>query len=172
MSRKNELSRIKNQIFTCKKCRLSKTRQHAVPGEGPLNAKIMLIGQGPGREEDKQGRPFAGKAGKFLNELLQKNGIDRKEVFITSCVKCYLPKNRAPKKDELEACRPYVLRQIQLINPEIVVLMGNVAHGLAEHTGKRVMLKTPHPAAGMRFPKQRIKIFREFGKITRFIKQK
>jgi DNA polymerase len=140
-----------------------------VPGEGPFNAKIMLIGQGPGREEDKQGRPFVGKAGKFLNELLEKNGIDRKKVFITSCVKCYLPKNRAPKKDELEACRPYVLKQIQLINPEIVVLMGRVARELANEPvlKNKKVIKTPHPAAGMRFPKQRAKINRLFKQIIK-----
>ncbi len=143
-----------------------------MPGEGPVNAKIMLIGQGPGREEDKQGRPFVGRAGLFLNKLLAKNDINRDKVFITSCVKCHTPKNRLPKMDELEACRPYILKQINLINPMLIVLMGRIAHQLADYIKDRKIIKTPHPAAGMRFPKQKAAIIREFEKITRFINQK
>jgi DNA polymerase len=172
MGKKEELEQVRIQIIRCQKCRLYKTRKNAVPGEGPVNAKIIFIGQGPGRKEDEQGKPFAGRAGVFLDELLKEIRLDRKNVFVTSCVKCYLPKNRVPKKDELDACRPYILKQIKLINPRIIVLMGNVAQQLSKYVKNRTIIKTPHPAAGMRFPKQRIKIFREFGKITRFIKQK
>jgi len=165
--KKKELNKVRSQIIRCNKCRLSKTRTHAVPGEGPLNAKIMFIGQAPGKEEDRRGRPFVGRAGQFLNKLLEKNKIERKKVFITSCVKCFPPKNRIPKKSELEACWPYLLKQIELINPKIVVLMGNIAQ---RYKNKKILknrnvIKTYHPAAGMRFPKIKKQMTADFRKL-------
>ena len=127
MDRETELKKISKQIKKCTKCRLSKTRGNAVPGEGPLDAKYFFIGQGPGKKEDLTGQPFIGRAGKFLDELLKKNKIDRKKIFITSTLKCLTPKNRLPKSDETQVCLPYTLKQIRLIQPKVIVLLGRVA---------------------------------------------
>ena len=121
------LEQLEEQIKNCRKCRLWQGAKHAVPGEGPLNAKVMLVGQNPGAEEDKTGRPFVGRAGKFLNKVLAKNGFNREELFVTNIVKHTSPKNRKPLPDEIAACAPYLLAQIKTIKPKLVVLMGTVA---------------------------------------------
>jgi len=162
------LEKLAKQIRKCRKCKLWKTRNNAVPGEGPSNAKIFFIGQAPGKQEDLQGKPFVGRAGKFLNMLLEKNNIKRSDVFITSVLKCFPPKNRLPKKDEIKACLPYLIKQLEIINPRVVVLLGNVAiKTLKNHEilkGKKVIC-TYHPAAGMRFPKIKKKMFDDFKRI-------
>jgi DNA polymerase len=148
------LDTIKDQVSGCRLCPLYKKAHKGVPGEGNPHAKIFLIGQAPGAEEDKTGRPFVGRAGTFLTEQLKKIGIQRKEVFITSVVKHYPPGNRMPTKDEVNACLPYLLEQIELVKPEVVVLMGNLAQSLKNQPvlqGRKV-IETPHPAAAMRFP--------------------
>ncbi len=120
----NELEeRIKN----CKKCELWKVRTNVVIGEGDKNARIVLVGEAPGFNEDLQGRPFVGAAGKFLNELLRIAGLKREEVYITNVVKCRPPKNRNPTDEEINACSPYLDTQLKLINPKIVVAMGSIA---------------------------------------------
>jgi len=121
------LTKLHLKIRRCKECRLWKNSKNAVPGEGPKDAKIMLIGQGPGEKEDETGRPFVGRAGEYLDEVLEKNNIERKKIFITSIVKHKTPDNRKPKKDEIKACFSYLEQQIDEIKPDIVVLMGNVA---------------------------------------------
>ena len=121
------MEKLNREVSTCIRCRLHKSRTHAVPGEGSLETKLMFVGQGPGRSEDARGRPFMGRAGRFLDSMLSRIGAERGEVYITSCVKCFPPNNRRPRRDELEACRPYLERQLALINPEIVVLLGDVA---------------------------------------------
>lgn len=166
--RSKKLEILNRQIKVCVKCRLAKTRNLAVPGEGPLSAEFMFLGQGPGVEEDKTGRPFIGRAGRLLGELLASAGIERKKVFITSAVKCFPtpPPNRKPKKDELAACFNYLERQIAFIKPQKIVLMGNVAFQLffpkkksKDYRGKwmkkgdRNFFVTYHPAAGVRFQK-------------------
>ena len=162
------LEKLAKQIRKCRKCKLWKTRNNAVPGEGPSNAKIFFIGQAPGKQEDLQGKPFVGRAAKFLNMLLEKNNIKRSDVFITSVLKCFPPKNRLPKKDEIKACLPYLIKQLEIINPRVVVLLGNVAiKTLKNHEilkGKKVIC-TYHPAAGMRFPKIKKKMFDDFKRI-------
>lgn len=175
MNRERALRKIEREIKNCKKCRLRRTRKNAVPGEGPANASIMLIGQAPGAEEDKAGRPFVGRAGRFLNEVLQSIGIKRKDVFITSPIRCFPPGNRKPKREELEACRPYLDKYISIIKPKIIVLMGEVAFNsffpdkrLKSYRGKGLKKKgirflvTYHPAAGMRFPKIKKSILEDF----------
>ena len=164
---KDTLEKIAAEVQACTKCVLWKSRTNAVPGEGPKSAKIMLIGQAPGRMEDMTGRPFVGRAGEFLNQLLADNGIDRKKTFITSSIKCFPPGNRKPKAGEIAACRPYLERQIKLINPKIIVLMGRVAQKAVPKAllkGRRV-IRTYHPAAGMRFPKIGKKMAADFRKI-------
>jgi len=162
------LEKLAKQIRKCRKCKLWKTRSNAVPGEGPSNAKIFFIGQAPGKQEDLQGKPFVGRAGKFLNMLLEKNNIKRSDVFITSVLKCFPPKNRLPKKDEIKACLPYLIKQLEIINPRVVVLLGNVAiKTLKNHEilkGRKVIC-TYHPAAGMRFPKIKKKMLDDFKRI-------
>ncbi len=149
------------EILKCRKCRLWKEAKNVVPGEGPLNAKVMLIGQNPGAEEAEVGRPFVGRAGKFLNKVLSANGIDRKEVYITNIVKHLTPQNRVPLPDEVAACVPYLVAQVELIKPKIVVLMGKVAWQAHRVAGVRYV-ETVHPSAAMRFTKMRNRFLQDF----------
>ena len=119
------LEKIKTEILSCKKCPLYKTRNHPVIGEGSSRAKIMFCGEAPGYNEDKTGRPFCGAAGKILDELLESTGIKREEVFVTNILKDRPPGNRDPKKEEIEACGPYLDRQIEIIKPEVISTLGN-----------------------------------------------
>ena len=121
------LQELADEIKTCPKCRLSETRLNAVPGEGSHRAQVMFVGEGPGENEDKSGRPFVGAAGQFLNGLLQKAGIARDEVFITNIVKCRPPQNRVPLEDEVEACSDYLMAQIAVIEPKFVIPLGGAA---------------------------------------------
>jgi uracil-DNA glycosylase len=146
----------------CRKCMLWQDAKCAVPGEGPANAKIMLVGQNPGAEEDKVGRPFIGRAGKFLNKVLAANGIDRKEVFVTNIVKHLTPQNRKPLPDEVAACVPYLVAQVELVKPKVVVLMGAVAWQAPRVEGVEYM-GTVHPSAAMRFTKMRTRFLSDFG---------
>jgi uracil-DNA glycosylase family 4 len=155
------LTDLNEQIRKCRKCRLWKDAKHAVPGEGPSNARVMLVGQNPGAEEDKTGRPFVGRAGKFLNKVLNKNGFNREELFITNLVKHTSPKNRKPLPDEIEACAPYLQEQIKTIKPKLVVLMGTVAWQAPRLEGVEYA-KTVHPSAAMRFTKMRKRFEEEF----------
>ena len=147
------------QIYDCKKCRLWQGAKHGVPGEGPLNAKVMLVGQNPGADEDETGRPFVGRAGKFLTKALAENGIKREDVFITNIVKHVSPQNRKPFADEVAACLPYLNMQISVIKPKIIVLLGASAKDTPRLEGIEYM-QVIHPSAAMRFNKMGIK-FRE-----------
>ena len=124
MADMNSLEEIARQVHSCIDCPLSKSRTHAVPGEGPADARIMFIGEGPGYQEDRQGRPFVGPAGRFLEELLASIGLNRDEVFIANMVKCRPSNNRDPLPTEISACSKYLDRQIELINPKLVVTLG------------------------------------------------
>ena len=170
MEKNGKLERLHREIRSCKKCPLWKTRKNTVPGEGPANAEIMCLGMAPGVEEDKIGKPFIGRAGKFLDELFKIAKIKREKVFITSSLKCLPqpPPNRKPKKEEIEACLPYLKKQIEIINPKKIILLGEIAFSvffpkkkLKNFRGKLIkkddkeFFITYHPAAGIRF--QRIK---------------
>lgn len=122
-----ELEEISERVSTCTKCRLSENRTKAVPGEGDCDAGLLFVGEGPGRQEDQQGRPFVGRAGNKLTEILGSVSLERSDVFITNVVKCRPPENRAPKQDEIETCLPYLEAQIAEINPSIIVTLGNAA---------------------------------------------
>jgi uracil-DNA glycosylase family 4 len=156
------LAELNDQIRKCRKCRLWQGAKNSVPGEGPLNAKVMLVGQNPGAEEDKTGRPFVGRAGKFLNKVLAENGFNREELFITNLVKHTSPKNRKPLPDEIAACAPYLLGQIKTIKPKIIVLMGIVAWQTPRVEDVEYV-ETYHPSAAMRFTKMRKKFEEDFG---------
>ena len=122
------LSELHGLIDGCTKCEeLAEYRSQTVPGVGPTDARVVFIGEGPGRWEDQKGEPFVGDAGAYLTELLEKIGLDRSEVFITNVVKCRPPDNRNPKTSEMDNCEPYLERQLALIKPDLIVLLGRVA---------------------------------------------
>jgi uracil-DNA glycosylase family 4 len=116
------------QIRSCLQCPLHATRTKAVPGEGSPSARVMLIGEAPGREEDRRGQPFVGAAGRFLDEVLAGSGVDRSDLFITNTVKCRPENNRPPRKREVDICTSlYLFEQIELVNPALIMLLGSVA---------------------------------------------
>lgn len=156
------LRQIANEVSACTKCALQFSRKHGVPGEGPANAEIMFIGEGPGFHENEQGRPFVGAAGKFLDELLEGIGMRREQVFIGNVVKCRPPGNRDPQPEELAACDPYLERQIAAINPRVIVTLGRFSmakflpnakisaiHGQAMKVRGRLIVAMYHPAAAL-----------------------
>ncbi len=150
---------------TCTRCRLHKSRTNPVFADGAPNAELMFIGEGPGRDEDEQGIPFVGRAGQLLTKMIEAMQFDRKEVYIANIVKCRPPENRAPMDDEAEQCLPYLLRQIELVKPKVIVLLGAVPlkyilglNGITkvrgnwkEFKGIKVM-PTLHPAYLLRNP--------------------
>jgi DNA polymerase len=121
------LAELNRDILQCKRCRLHESKTHYVPGEGSSRPDILFIGEGPGETEDQFGRPFIGRAGQLLDKIIEKMGYRREDVFIGNVVKCRPPNNREPLKDEVEACLPYLLRQIELLNPKSIVCLGKVA---------------------------------------------
>jgi DNA polymerase len=113
-------------MSNCQRCRLKESRSRVVPGEGPVPAELVFIGEGPGEVEDQTGRPFVGPAGQLLDKILDSAGLRREEVYITNMVKCRPPLNRTPRQDEVEACWPYLEAQLRLLAPKIIVPLGNV----------------------------------------------
>ncbi len=174
----SEIVQIAEEVRRCRLCRLASVRTLAVPGEGPEDAKIMLVGEGPGYHEDQQGRPFVGAAGQFLESLLHSINLRRSDVFITNVLKCRPPENRDPMPDELAACRPFLDRQIALIKPKIVVTLGRFSmqiafsgvtissvHGTAKRVGDLVYMPMFHPAAALHQQRFRSMIEQDFLKI-------
>ena len=130
---RDSLVKVSSEVVVCTKCRLCETRRNAVPGEGLERSRVIFVGEAPGEQEDVQGRPFVGAAGKLLTELLASIGLRREDVYITNIVKCRPPGNRPPRKDEATACRPYLNRQVSLITPRVICPMGNSAiHSLMD----------------------------------------
>jgi DNA polymerase len=158
----DSLEKIASEVIGCPLCKLSRSRKNAVPGDGQLSSKIMFIGEAPGKNEDEQGKPFVGAAGMILNQALEKAGIKRAEVFITNVVKCRPPNNRLPENDERSICRQYLDRQISLIAPKIICILGSTAYSsilggksiiknrgkIMEKNGQKYFL-TIHPAAAI-----------------------
>jgi DNA polymerase len=159
------LQELNENIRSCRKCRLWQGAKCAVPGEGPANARVMLVGQNPGAEEDKVGRPFIGRAGKFLDKVLVANRIDRTQIFVTNIVKHLTPENRIPRPDEVEACLPYLITQIDAIQPKVIVLMGKMASQTPKKQGV-LFVETVHPSAAMRFTKMRERFKRDFADLA------
>ena len=168
MSNKSELDALNQQIAVCKKCILHKSRVKAVPGVGPETADIMFIGEAPGFHENQRGLPFVGAAGKFLDELLDKIGLRREDVFIANVVKCRPPGNRDPQPDEIEACRPYLDQQIKLIQPKMIITLGRFSmaryfpsakisqiHGKPRKMEGVIYYPMYHPAAALHQPSLR-----------------
>lgn len=121
------LDRLNTRIRVCRRCPLCESRTIAVPGDGPVPARLMLVGEAPGEKEDKVGRPFVGNAGRMLDRLLAGAGLSREDFFITGAVKCHPPKNRDPRAGEIDACRVYLEEQLAAVRPEVVLAMGRAA---------------------------------------------
>lgn len=180
----DSLEQIASEVSGCTKCPLHTSRVKAVPGEGPKNAQIMFIGEGPGFHENQSGRPFVGAAGDFLNELLHSIGLKREEVFICNVVKCRPPGNRDPEPDEIDACRDYLDRQIALINPKVIVTLGRYSmarwfpaarisaiHGKPRQVGKFLVVPMYHPAAALHQPSLRQEVMDDFRKLPQFLSE-
>jgi uracil-DNA glycosylase family 4 len=176
--KEQELRKLHQSIRNCRLCPLHKTRLNAVPGEGPFDAKLLFIGEAPGAREDESGRPFVGRSGELLTQMIESIGLSRNSVFITSILKSRPPNNRAPTQSEIAACRPYVEKQIELIAPQIIVLLGGVAissmvgpwnvseaHGKFFEANGRTFFMTYHPAAALRFPKVKSLMAEDFKKL-------
>lgn len=156
----NTLESIKSQVISCTKCDLCKTRKNAVPGKGSADAKIVFIGEAPGRSEDAKGEPFVGTAGERLTQALEEAGLSRNSVYITNVVKCRPPNNRIPNQKERDACREYLESELAILEPKIICVMGNTAYNslldgkdITKNRGKflekngRTYFITIHPAA-------------------------
>jgi len=126
LSKKKVFSSLEQEIRQCRKCPLAELRKNAVPGEGCIDADLMFVGEGPGRDEDLQGKPFVGRAGELLTKIIKAMKFERESVYITNVIKCRPPGNRNPKSHEIEACKGYLFKQIELISPKVIVTLGNV----------------------------------------------
>jgi uracil-DNA glycosylase family 4 len=177
-----ELKKVAQEVSVCTQCNLHYSRVNAVPGEGPVDAQIMFIGEGPGFHENQQGRPFVGAAGRFLEELLNGIGLKRTDVFITNIVKCRPPGNRDPEPQEIEACNQYLERQIHAINPKVIVTLGRYSmnrflpnakisdiHGQAMNVKGRLVVALYHPAAALHQRSLRPVIEKDFSQLPDLI---
>jgi DNA polymerase len=184
MTAEETLAQISQEVTECTRCELHRTRKNAVPGEGPADTEIMLIGEGPGFHENEQGRPFVGAAGNFLEELLAQAGLQRSDVWIGNVVKCRPPGNRDPQSEELSACDEYLERQINAINPKIIITLGrfsmakfvpgakiSAVHGQMRKVRRRFVIPMYHPAAALHQPKWRPQIMADFAKLPDQLEQ-
>ena len=171
------------EIKSCTLCPLSKTPTNAVPGEGNPQADIMFIGEAPGLNEDRQGRPFVGAAGTVLDKMLATIGLDRSDVYIGNMIKCRPPDNRDPEPSEMDACRPYLDRQIELIDPKVIVTLGrhsfgkffpgetiSKARGRARAWQGRIVFPVYHPAATLHNPRLRPVLEEDFKRLPSLIR--
>ena len=177
------LKEIREEMGDCQRCRLGKNRTNLVFGEGSPQARLMFVGEAPGEEEDLQGRPFVGEAGQLLNNMLHKLGLKREDVYITNIVKSRPPRNRDPEADEVEACLPFLFKQIDSIRPLVIVALGRIATQNLLDTkepitklrghwqkfkGIRVM-PTFHPSYLLRFPKERQKTWKDMQQVMEYL---
>lgn len=189
MTKKEQLEKFNQEILECSRCALRKTCSQVVPGEGSAEAEIMFIGEGPGRDEDVQGRPFVGAAGKFLNEMLANINLRRENVYIANVVKCRPPQNRDPLPEEIETCWSWLLEQIRTIQPKLIVTLGRHSmgrflpgmkiseiHGKAmrremPEIGKQVFCTLYHPAAALYNGSMRDVLINDFKKIPKILEK-
>jgi DNA polymerase len=180
------LKALSKDIGDCKRCRLSKERTNIVFGEGNSDARLVFIGEAPGREEDSQGRPFVGDAGMLLTRLIEKMGFKRGDVYIANIIKCRPPMNRDPEKDEIESCRGFVEKQIEIIKPEVIISLGRIAsQTLIGNTGLKMtsirgnffdykgilLMPTFHPAYLLRNPKEKWLTWNDAQKVLEKLKE-
>ena len=166
IQRANSLAEVAQLIAACRDCKLCDSRTNTVPGEGPATAKLVVVGEGPGRTEDETGRPFVGRAGELLTKILEAIQLPRDQVFICNVVKCRPPENRLPQYDEIAACMPFLYRQIELVKPKVILAMGGTAAQSLLNTKQSLgalrnqihrfrgipLIVTYHPAALLRNP--------------------
>jgi DNA polymerase len=180
----SSLKAIREEIGDCKRCKLCEGRTHIVFGVGDPHAKLMFVGEGPGRDEDLQGEPFVGRAGQLLTKMIEAMGLKRPDVYIANIVKCRPPDNRYPEPDEVETCMPFLLKQIDAVSPRVVVTLGNLAtqtllgtktgitalHGnFKEWRGIQVM-PTYHPAFLLRNPNMKKPCWEDLKKVISLLK--
>ena len=177
----NNWEELEEAVVDCKKCKLCTARTNIVFGVGNKNADIMLIGEGPGADEDMQGIPFVGKAGKLMDKAFEGLGIEREKVYIANVVKCRPPKNRVPEDDEANACLDYLRNQVILVKPKIIVLLGSTAlknicgkdYGITSARGKKkkkkgiLYMPTWHPAALLRDENKKIEFWKDLKEVIR-----
>jgi DNA polymerase len=177
------LKEIRTELGDCKRCKLSRGRKNIVFGDGAARARLLFIGEGPGEEEDLQGLPFVGAAGQLLNRLLGKMGLRREEVYIANIVKCRPPGNRNPEADEIDQCLPFLLKQIEAIQPQVIVTLGKVPtqallgtqapitrmRGQWQKYREMRVMPTFHPSYLLRFPKERQKTWEDMQLVMEYL---
>ncbi len=178
-----QLERLDDEVRGCVLCKLARTRTYAAPGEGNVDADLMFIGEGPGEEEDRSGRPFVGRAGELLTKIIVAMGFTRESVFIANIVKCRPPENRVPEQDEVKSCSPYLDRQIDLIRPKVICTLGlpstrallGITSGISGVRGKKhlyrgiTVVPTFHPAYLLRNPAEKPKVWQDVQMIARLV---
>jgi DNA polymerase len=178
------LTELHEEVANCQDCVLAQGRKNSVPGEGPENAEIVFIGEGPGFHEDQQGRPFVGAAGNLLEELLESIGLRREDVYICNVIKCRAPGNRDPLPEEIEACKKFLDRQVEIISPRMIVTLGRFSmeryfpgakisqiHGQPRKIGGIIHYPMYHPAAALHQPKWRQVVKDDMSKIPQLLTQ-
>lgn len=173
------LLKVRSDLGECTRCKLHKTRHSIVFGDGNPKAKLVFVGEGPGADEDAQGLPFVGRAGKLLTQMIEAMGLQRKDVYICNVVKCRPPENRQPEEDEVNTCSPFLFRQIDVIAPKVIVCLGAVAaktlletnRGISQFRGQwlefrgRKLLATYHPAYLLRNPNAKSEVWKDLQKV-------
>jgi DNA polymerase len=177
------LEELRKELGNCRRCKLHRTRRTLVFGEGNERAKLMLIGEGPGYDEDVQGRPFVGKAGQLLTKILQAIHLRREEVYITNIIKCRPPQNRNPEPDEIQSCHPFLLKQIEAIQPKIICALGTFAAQTLLKTDAKIttlrgrlydlegikVIPTYHPAYLLRNPDRKREVWEDMKQISEWM---
>jgi len=173
------LLKIRTDLGECTRCKLHRTRNKIVFGDGSANAQLVFVGEGPGHDEDIQGLPFVGRAGKLLTQMIEAMGLQRKDVYIANVVKCRPPENRLPEKDEITPCSPFLMRQIDAIAPQVIVCLGACAaqtlletnRGISQFRGQwlefrgRKLMATYHPAYLLRNPSAKAEVWKDLQKV-------
>ena len=179
------LKGVREELGDCKRCKLHPTRRTIVFGEGNEKARLMFIGEGPGYDEDVQGRPFVGKAGQLLTKIIQSIELERDEVYIANIVKCRPPQNRTPEPDEILACQPFLLKQIEIVRPKIICCLGAVATQSLLQTAQKItalrgrafdlhgvrVIPTYHPAFLLRNPERKKEVWEDMKQIAAWLKE-
>lgn len=186
MSKTTQLKALLGELNTCQKCGLCQERTQPVLGAGVPNARIVIVGEAPGKNEDEQGKPFVGRSGQLLDKMLEEVGLSRNEnVFITNIVKCRPPENRDPAPDEIAACRPYLDRILEIIDPKVILCVGRISaqrlidpkfkvtqqHGEIHYLDGRIIMGTFHPAAVLRTPSNRPLVEEDLRKLLALIRE-
>jgi len=185
LDKKSALKELRDEIGDCQRCKLSKGRKNIVFGEGSIDAEIMFIGEGPGEDEDIQGRPFVGKAGQLLTSLINKMGFKREDVYIGNIVKCRPSHNRDPEEDEINACSPFIRRQAEIISPKVIVSLGRIStqtliglkipigklRGKFYHLENIPLMPTFHPSYLLRNPRDKWLVWEDAQKVLEKIKK-